>query len=396
MHILFVSHEYFDDDLPSSGGIGHFIFGLSKVLVEKGHQVTVMGYSSRSLKKKVRGVQLIFFKSWLSNFQKVYNFLERILHFVGLSSWLIPFLSIDRKRLAKEVKNYIKKGKVDLIELNDYLGDGAYLTVDIPCIIRSHGSYTMLHNEAGFRMNKAFMYFERLQAKKVRKGLGVSNFSSEMLRKYFQLEDVQTMYNGLELKQYDYSRVFDFQRIFYFGTLSEAKGMDRLVTTFNTLVQKHPQLKLFIAGKVKSYFEEVMYPTFSEEAKKQVEFLGYLNKTELIQEIGNSSLVFFPSRIENFSLSLLEAMACARMAVCWDISAFREVIVDHQNGFVVKDVDQAVEVISNILTKKQELQRISDNARITIEDHFTWDKISTENIAYYKACIGENGTKINR
>ncbi len=387
LHILFVSHEYFDDELPLAGGIGHFMYQLANELVKNGHDVTVMGFSSNSVHKIKGGVQLSFFKSTLSYVQLFYNWMERILHFLGLSSWLIPFMVIDRKRLAKKVEHFLREEQVDIVEVNDYVGDGAFLSIETPYIMRSHGSYTMLHKEAGFRRNDAFIYFEKLQSKKVKRGLGVSNFSSAMMKKYFQIKDIRTIYNGLDLSLYPYSKVKNTNRLLYFGTLSAAKGMDRLVQIFNGLIVVNPSLELIIAGKGKQYYKEKMYPGFSASAKRQVRFLGYIDKASLVKELDESSLVVFPSRIENFSLALLETMACARMAVCWDIAAFKEVIEDGQNGCIVQDVDQAIDKIPKLLADKVELQRVSDNARITIEDHFTWEKVGQENIDYYKSCI---------
>ncbi len=395
LHILFVSHEYFDDELPDAGGIGHFLETLSKLLVKKGHTVTVMGYSSKKLIKNTKGVDLRFFKSYISYFQGVYDRLEQLLHLVGLTSLLIPLLKMDRKRLAKEVKEFTTNEEVDIIELNDYLGDGAYLSTDIPSIVRSHGSYTMLHNEAGFRPNTAFEYFEKLQAQKVEMGIGVSNFSSSMLAKYFNLSDVVTIYNGLDYDSYRATEIKNHNRIFYFGTLSEAKGMDRLVNTFNQLIARNPNLDLFIAGKVKAYFEKVMWPRFTEQAKKNVHFLGYLSKDQIRREIEESTLVYFPSRIENFSLALLESMACARGVVCWDISAFREVIKHKENGLIVADVEQAVDDIEALFKNKSQLQNLAKNARETIENEFTWETKGRENIEYYIACIAKHGRKVN-
>lgn len=389
LHILYVSHEYFDAELPEAGGIGHFLASLGQGLVEKGHKVTVMGYSTIDLNKEVNGVRLIYFRSSISKIQSLYNFIERLLHFIGLSAWLIPFMSGDRKKLASRVNEFLEKEQVDVIELNDYLGDGAYLEVDKPVLIRAHGSYAMLHHEAGFRKNKAFVYFERMQAKKYLKGIGVSDYSSSMLKKHLEIQHVKTIYNGLDLKKYPYSTIGDFKRLFYFGTLSHAKGLDRLVKTFNILNKSNPEIELFIAGKPKEYFQDEILPGFTSEAVEKVHFLGYLNKEELVKEICKSGLIYFPSRVENFSLALLETMACVRTAVCWDISSFREIINHGQNGYLVNSVEEAAEDILKLLENKSELQRISENARITIEDHFTWDKISQENINHYKACIAD-------
>ncbi len=389
MHILFVSHEYHDSELPEAGGIGHFIFQFANELVKYGYQVSVIGYSDVSLSKMENGVGLYFFKSYISYFKGLYNIIERILHLAGLSSWLIPIMRIDRKILARKIKQFVEENSVDLVELNDYVGDGAYLDIDTPTVLRAHGSYTVLHNEVGFRENKAFRFFEKLQIQKSGKAVAVSNYSKDMLQKHFDIKDVQVIHNGLDLEGYLATDLPKVKSILYFGTLSEAKGMDRLVQIFNQLVLKDSEVKLKIAGKTKDYFEKKMLPAFSSEAKDRVQFLGYLDKTELVKVLDQSSLLLFPSRIENFSLALLETMASGRMAICWDIPSFRELIIDHQNGCLVANVDQAVEKIVRLLEDKDELLKISLLARKTIEQRFSWDKLVLENISFYNNCIRE-------
>lgn len=60
MHIVFVSHEFAHPQLPNAGGIGRFLSEYTRLLVEKGHKVTVFGYSTISLETEYHGVELFF------------------------------------------------------------------------------------------------------------------------------------------------------------------------------------------------------------------------------------------------------------------------------------------------------------------------------------------------
>jgi hypothetical protein len=49
MNILFLTKEYYHEKLPNSGGTGSFISGLSKSLVNEGHNVFVFGIEKKSI-----------------------------------------------------------------------------------------------------------------------------------------------------------------------------------------------------------------------------------------------------------------------------------------------------------------------------------------------------------
>ncbi|MGB1219027.1 MAG: glycosyltransferase family 4 protein [Flavobacteriales bacterium] len=385
MHIVFVSHEFAHPDLPDCGGIGHFLAEYCKRLVQKGHQVSVFGYSEKAFYGQYEGIDLYYRKTSMTPF---HLFLERVFHKLKLSKFLIPFHAKDRINLANRVDAFCENQHVDLIELNDFFGDGAFLTTSTPKVLRTHGAYKLLHADLGFRDNKSFIFFEEKQAKLADLIISVSEFSANRFTELFdRQQDLKIVYNGVETKDILKKAFPKISRLFYFGTLSHAKGSDRLVELCNALAQTFPDMEVAIAGKPASYFEEDMLPKLSSKAQENVRFLGYLSKTEIENEIDKSSYIFFPSRLENFSVALLEAMSRGRVCIAWNIPSFVEIIKPNENGILVNSIEDTILNIKTLEENHTKRFELSEAAFDLIQNEFSKEKMVDLSLETYQDVI---------
>lgn len=388
MHIVFVSHEYAHPQLPNAGGIGRFLTEYTRLLVEEGHQVTVFGYSSVSLETEYHGVELFFKKTTMT---PLHFFLERVFHKLNWSKSLIPFHAKDRFRLGQRVDYYCQQNKVDIIEVNDYLGDGAFMKNTVPKVIRVHGSYKLLQSDLGFRNNLSYVFFEEEQVKITNNYIAVSEFSAQRFKALFDIKSkVNIVYNGVEI-EHVYRKAFpEVSRVFYFGTLSHAKGTDRLIHIYNDLAVQFPNMELSIAGKTKEYYEQEVFPKFNSEAQTRVKFLGFLTKEEVEKEIDKSTYILFPSRLENFSVALLEAMSRGRICFAWDIPSFKEIIKDSENGFIIDSHDQVLNHMIDLEIDKVKRFSISENAFQLIQNQFSKNVMVKNSIDVYTEMMKSN------
>lgn len=106
----------------------------------------------------------------------------------------------------------------------------------------------------------------------------------------------------------------------------------------------------------------------------RVRFLGRLNHSETMQQVGDCDIFSLPSWGEAFGIVYLEAMARGRPVIgCWQNGA--QDIINHQvDGLLVKphQIDSLYEGLNQLLTDPSECLRLGQNARITAE-RFSWD-----------------------
>ena len=84
------------------------------------------------------------------------------------------------------------------------------------------------------------------------------------------------------------------------------------------------------------------------EFKKAARKVTIITKEDIEKEIDQSTYIIFPSRLENFSVALLEAMSRGRICFGWDIPSFNEIIQHEANGFIVDDYEQISNYIAEL------------------------------------------------
>jgi N-acetyl-alpha-D-glucosaminyl L-malate synthase BshA len=122
----------------------------------------------------------------------------------------------------------------------------------------------------------------------------------------------------------------------------------------------------------------------------RVDFVG---KQENVNELlALSDLMLMPSEMESFGLAALEAMACRVPAVATRVGGVPELIEDGVNGLLyeVGDVDGMAAGAISILSDPALLERMSDAARRTAQDHFCATRIIPLYERYYERILAQS------
>lgn len=126
---------------------------------------------------------------------------------------------------------------------------------------------------------------------------------------------------------------------FYFGRISKDKGVPELMETFKGL----KNIKLVLAGEIED--DTQIIPA------DNITYLGKLNKEEIKKHIKNAKFcVSFSKLPETFGLVALESIALGKPFVGLDAGAYKEVIEQGKTGFICKDLEEAKEKISKIVS----------------------------------------------
>ena len=84
---------------------------------------------------------------------------------------------------------------------------------------------------------------------------------------------------------------------------------------------------------------------------------------------------------EPFGLSVIESMACGTPVIAFDRGSMPELIENGKSGFLVNNVDEAIETVARIT----EIDRAT--SRRHVERHFTVDRMINSYIQVYEMIL---------
>ena len=119
----------------------------------------------------------------------------------------------------------------------------------------------------------------------------------------------------------------------YVGRLATSKRIDLLIKIFKMKKDEYPESKLLIVGKptFRRYFKKLL-----SMADEDIIFTGFVSDEELPAFYAVSDVFVTASQDEGFNLPALEAQACGKPVVAFDVRSNKEVI---KNGKVVPEGD---------------------------------------------------------
>jgi len=188
----------------------------------------------------------------------------------------------------------------------------------------------------GFSSEKIIPVYQKYNAS----GYYVSISNSD---RHPSLNYLSTVYNGLRTEEFD-PGTGQGDYLLFFGRIHPDKGTAEAIQ-----IALKAKRRLIIAGIVQdvNYFKEKVEPYLNDE----ITFIGAAGPEKRNQLLGGAIALLHPINFEEpFGLSVAEAMLCETPVIAFDRGAMRELIKDHETGFLVKNADEAVAAVEAINT----------------------------------------------
>jgi len=164
----------------------------------------------------------------------------------------------------------------------------------------------------------------------------------------------------------------------YFMSCNESKK-DGVGTIYSSHSAKDPKTIIACVQNILTRRPEVPIRIFGTERKpKQLAqtFYRRVPSVQQAREHYSSSLVWIlASKSEGFPAPPLEAMACGAVPVATDCGGTRDIVIDGENGFLVKvgDVDAIVDRVMLLLNDNALRERMRAKGEVTVTK-FDWEK----------------------
>ena len=192
-----------------------------------------------------------------------------------------------------------------------------------------------------------------------------------------ELDYISTIHHGIDLEQF----VFQQEQgdyLLFFGRIHPDKGVHDAIE-----VARKTGQRLIIAGIIQdeAYFKEQVEPHIDGS---RIKYIGSVGPEKRQAVLGGAlamlHLIYFD---EPFGLSVVESMACGTPVIAYSRGSMPEIIRDGSTGFLVNDVESAVQAIGKI----DSLNRRS--CREEVEKRFTSRRMAHEYIKVYHKILEE-------
>ena len=190
-----------------------------------------------------------------------------------------------------------------------------------------------------------------------------------------------TVYNGIDLSNLTF-RAEAGEKLVSYGRIHPDKGVHLAIE-----VAKKCGKDLIIAGIIQdqNYFDNLLKPHINDST---IQYIGPVNPVQRDALLKEAYAVAHLNTIpERFGLVLAEAMAAGVPVIAMDLGSCREVIADKTTGYLVNNVDEAVEAVGKIdsIDRKK--------CRRRVEENFTIDRMVSGYEKVYEEIFRREATK---
>jgi len=361
MKIVQVSPYFY----PHVGGVESHVMDISKELIKRGHEVTVLTSNFAGLKEEeeIFGVKVVRLK---------------------------PLTILLRAPITPKIKNYLAKEEVDLVHSHSpppwcsYFSAKAckrkalpflvtyHCDVEIPSIFglmvtelfrRSFGAYTMRQADKIIVTTRTYAATSR----------AIWRYLPEVIPNAVDTKIFIPQRNGHKIRE-RYGIKEEERIVLFVGRIVRHKGIEYLIES----AKLFQGAKLMIVGegdKLKSMKDRAR----SLRLEEKVIFTGKVPHSLLPSYYASCDLFVLPSisRLEAFGIVALEAMATGKPVVVSDIPGVREVITDGEEGLLCEPMNpkDLAQKIGRLLSDEELRRRMGEKGRRRVEENFSMEKV---------------------
>jgi glycosyltransferase involved in cell wall biosynthesis len=179
--------------------------------------------------------------------------------------------------------------------------------------------------------------------------------------------------------------------LLYLGGFDQRKNLSALLRTFALLVNRQPQARLVIAGKLPGrdspLFPDPRRLVRELRVEERVIFTGWVPEEDKPALLSGAMAFVFPSLYEGFGLPAAEALACGTPVLASNCSSLPEVV--GEGGILVEptDVDALAEAME-VLLVDDALRAALRQMALAQAAQFSWKQTALETWAVYRKVAG--------
>ncbi|QOC91307.1 glycosyltransferase family 4 protein [Micromonospora craniellae] len=385
------------------GGLGRHVHALSVALVAAGHQVTVVTRHADGtpLEEHVDGVRVVRAAEDPVTFPLATG---------SLLAWTMAF----NHTLTRAALRAADTGDYDVVHAHDWLVAHTAITVaehlDLPLVTTIHATEAGRHQ--GWlpeEMNRTIHGVEHWLSNASTRLIACSGYMRDQVTTLFDVPagHVDVVANGVDDRAWRARPravatararfAGDGPLIGYAGRLVYEKGVQHLVDAVPELRDRHPGLRVLIAGDG-PYRGELEDRIGQLGLGGTVRFAGFLDNTQLPAVLGATDATVVPSLYEPFGMVALEAAAAGAPLAVARTGGLAEIVEPGVTGvtFPHSDPSALAGAVGQLLGDEVFARRVARAARTMVGRRYGWATIAARTAETYATARREHGPTPSR
>ncbi len=372
MNVTFVCNEY---PPAPQGGIGTFVYHLSHALHRRGHKITVVGLHSSQSEVDDDGIRVVTLRARNPT----------------------GFTLLDRKTLANWLADDATQNATDVIEVPDFDGMMPYTFEKCPVVVRLHMPFSAVCLALRRPPGPLTYYCERKTLRQHPSWIAPSRFVFHLNQRLFLLRPkrsrvIHHFAPPLEQLNTNLSRRIRSQHgdyALFVGKLLEFKGALALAQAARLFLPQYPRLRVVYLGRDSNWhgtrMSDAIRETLGPDLKNRVIFCGDRPHDEVLAWMRAAQVFVAPSRLEAFSMTVVEALQCGVPVIFTTAATGPELIEHGREGFLVDPTDpqQIADAVRAVLGNPAKAAELIENGRRKARNCFSMEQCVEQTLAFY-------------
>ena len=423
MRIAFISYEYPPD--TAFGGIGTYMYNISRILASRGHDVVVITAShDREGVFEENGVEIHrIIERKRNDFAILAAHVFRKLHtdtpFDVIEG---PEFCADARKITEEYDSlpYVlsmhtpSKLSARLNQYKGFFNEIKKATRDIWRVVSySLGNRGSMRSLESHWVNTYLYMQERLEMAEARKADLItvpSQSMGEYIERNWKIPFSKIKYvpnafipddSFINIKLGQNGQSGDEVILGFIGRLQYRKGVTFLVRALKKVFQKHPDIHFKWIGSIQTEpnsklpYDEWIRKELKEYSDR-IEIKGRVPLKEIAGELEHIDIIVLPSVWENFPYTCLEAMSAGRAIIASKEGGMSEMLNGGECGILVDPIDQneMASRMIKLIEDKELRKRLGKKARQRVFEEYSIDKIGRRKEEVFKIAMERAGANV--
>lgn len=388
MNIIIIPAFFQTKNRPT---LGSFFLEQAKALKKSGHNVTILYCDTYSV--KCAKEWLFYEEEHKVQIEGIQIYRQKC--FCPMKHGMEGHKEAFAQGIAKLWNKYLKAEKIDMIHAHccvwaGYAAMKLSEKVKIPYVVTEHATLFQLHKDSISSVNRDIIAEVFQKAAKV---ICVSRAFGRLLEEY--TDNIEIIGNVVDCERFKIVKKKNencrFLTVCYMDEEAQLykKGIDILVKAWQKVVAKYPEAKLVIGGGGKAV-EKVVEWTKEYQVTENVEFLGALNREQVIEQMQSCDCFVLPSRYETFGVVYIEAFACGKPVIAV-ANGGPDDFVHEFNGILIQP-EQEEELVVALESMIHEISQtnskyVPQKISSYVQEKFSYQAIAQQLETVYKEII---------